>query len=145
MQSNATELKFIFFVLAGYLSWFFSYLNISVEVFSIFSFLLVIDFITGVVKASTLGHRITSNKAKYGVLSKFSLILIPIVVALGAKGVGKDAGDLFVWGMNLLILSEVYSIIGNVYAIRTKKELPEWDVISILGKRIRDTLGAKDV
>jgi hypothetical protein len=40
--------------------------------------------------------------------------------------------------INLLIVSEVYSILGNIYAVRTRNELPEWDVISIMGKRIRD-------
>lgn len=122
-----------------------TYAGINEEVFFIFTVLVVIDFITGVSKAYAVGQSITSNKAKYGVVSKFSLLFIPIVMALGAKAVGQDGTVLFVWGMNLLILSEVYSIIGNIYTIRSKSELPEWDVISLLGKKIRQFMEGKNV
>ena len=133
-----TTAQTLFAMMSAAIAWVLTYTGINAEVFGIFSALVVTDFVTGILKARTLGQSITSNKAKYGVASKFSLVLLPIVMAAGAKAIGQDAGTLFVWGMNLLIISEVYSIIGNIYTVRSGTELPEWDVISLLGKRIRE-------
>lgn len=119
---------------------FLSYFNIEAEVFCTFAILLGIDYITGVWKAKALGHSITSNKMKYGLISKFSLILIPLVLALAAKGLQMEAHDILLVGMNILILSETYSIIGNIYSIRTKQELPEYDAVAMIGKKIRTVL-----
>ena len=130
--------KLIFTTVASAISWILVYTGIDTEVFSIFAALIVTDFATGIAKARTLGERVSSNKAKYGVISKFSLLLIPVVLAAGAKAIGQDASHLFFWGVNLLIISEVYSVIGNIYTVRTGIELPEWDVISLLGRRIRE-------
>lgn len=117
-----------------------TYLGLDKEVFAALGWLLFIDYFTGVWKAKTLGHCITSNKMKYGVVSKFSLMLIPFVFALAAKAMDTNAGNVLFIGMNILVLSEVYSIIGNVYSIRTKEELPEWDAVAALGHKIRKIL-----
>lgn len=115
-------------------------LGVDTEVFNALGWLLFFDYVTGVMKAKSLGHCITSNKMKYGVVSKFSLLLIPIVLAIAAQGVNADAKSVLYVGMNIMILSEVYSIIGNIYSIRTKEELPEWDVVAMLGHKIRGYL-----
>ena len=132
--------KVIFNLFTVYLGGTLAYLGLSEESLFLFSILLVIDYATGVVKARMLGHCITSNKMKYGITSKLSLLLIPIVLAVGAKAVGADFGMALSVGLNILVLSEIYSIIGNIYSIRTKEELPEYDVVSMLGKRIRNIL-----
>lgn len=136
--------KTLFFSFFSGIAWVLTYANISVEIFSIFVSLIFIDFGTGLMKSWALKIAITSVKMRYGVASKFSLILLPVVIGLGAKAIGQDAKSLFVWGMNLLILSEVYSIIGNIYTIRTKKYLPEWDVIALLGAKIRQSMTLRD-
>jgi len=135
--------KVIFATIVSAFGWVLTYTGIDTEVFAIFSALIVMDFLTGIGKARQLGQSISSNKAKYGVVSKISLLTLPIVMAAGAKAVGQDASVIFVWGMNLLIVSEVYSIIGNIHTIRTGTQLPEWDVISLLGKRIREQFEGK--
>lgn len=117
-----------------------TYLGLDHEVFTIFGYLLFIDYVTGVLKAKSLGQCISSNKMKYGVVSKFSLVLIPLVLALCAKALHGDSANLLYIGMNILILSEAYSIIGNIYTIRSKEELPEWDAVAALGHKIRTTL-----
>jgi len=114
-----------------------TYLGLSGEAFFLFSVLLIIDYVTGIAKAHRLNQPITSNRMKYGILSKLSLLLIPIVLAIGAKAVGADFKTVLLVGINILVLSEVYSIIGNIYSIRTKDELPEYDVVAMLGKRVR--------
>lgn len=122
--------------LAGVLS----YLGLNQEAFTIFGYLLLIDYVSGIMKAKAIGESITSNKMKYGLISKLSLVLIPLVLALAAKAVHGDAENILYIGMNILILSETYSIIGNVYTVRTKEKLPEWDAVAALGHKIRSIL-----
>jgi len=135
--------KVVYNLLATSLSAFMVYLGIDSEVFTIFGFLILIDFVTGVYKAKTIGEHISSHRAKYGIISKLSLVFVPLVLALGAKALGQDSKNLLFVGLNLLVISEVYSIIGNIYTIRTTKELPEWDVIALIGKRIRNMFDNK--
>lgn len=137
--------NFFVFIISGLLA----YLNMDKEVIALFSVLLVIDYLTGLHKARILNHSITSNKMKYGLISKLLLLLIPIVLAISGKAVGADFHYVVLASMNILIISEVYSIIGNIYASSTKQEFPEWDAVAMIGKRIRVFLirlsGEKDV
>lgn len=117
-----------------------AYLELDKEPMFFFAVLLVVDYITGLYKARILGHSITSNKMKYGCISKLLLLLIPIVLAIGAKSVGADMDKALTVGINILIISEIYSIIGNIYSARTKEEFPEWDAVAMIGKMIRNIL-----
>jgi phage-related holin len=137
MIETTTFIKIIWNSFVVLFSGILAYLQISQEPFTLFAILLILDYITGLAKAKTLGHSITSNKMKYGLISKFSLLLIPIVVAIGAKAVGGDSHYILMSGMYILIFSEVYSIIGNIYSTRTKEEFPEYDALAMIGKQIR--------
>lgn len=149
MIETTTAIKIVWNFFIVLFSGVLSYLEISQEPFTLFAILLIIDYLTGVMKAKVVGISITSNKMKYGVISKLSLLLIPITIAIGAKAVGADSHHILLAGMYILIFSEVYSIIGNIYSIRTKEELPEYDAVSVIGKKIRTFLilksGDKDV
>ncbi len=125
--------NFFVFIVSGLLA----YLNMDKEIIALFSILLIIDYLTGLQKARILGHSITSNKMKYGLISKLLLLLIPIVLAIGGKAVGADFYYVVLASMNILIISEVYSIIGNIYAAKAKEEFPEWDAVAMIGKKIR--------
>lgn len=140
MLEATTTIKIIWNFLIVLLSGVLAYLEISQEPFTIFAILLVIDYITGVWKAKTLGISITSNKMKYGLISKLSLLIIPIVLAMGAKATGADYHYILLSGMYIFILSEIYSIIGNIYCMNTGEELPEYDAVAMLGKQIRNIL-----
>lgn len=149
MIEATTFIKFLWNTIVLILSGILAYLDISQEPFGLFATLLIIDYVTGLMKAKVLCISITSNKMKYGVISKLSLLLIPITIAIGAKAVGADSHHILLAGMYILIFSEVYSIIGNIYSIRTKDELPEYDAVGAIGKKIRSYLiiksGDKDV
>ena len=140
MIETATAIKIVWNTFVVLFSGVLAYLEISQEPFTLFALLLIIDYITGLAKAKTLGHSITSNKMKYGLISKLSLIIVPLVVAMGAKALGADSHYVLTSGMYILILSEVYSIIGNVYSARTKEEFPEYDALAMIGKQIRNIL-----
>ena len=140
MIETTTFIKIIWNSFVVLFSGILAYLEISQEPFTLFALLLIIDYITGLAKAKTLGHSITSNKMKYGLISKLSLIIVPLVVAMGAKALGADSHYVLTSGMYILILSEVYSIIGNIYSARTKEEFPEYDALAMIGKQIRNIL-----
>lgn len=140
MVETTTAIKIIWNTFIVIFSGILAYLEISQEPFTLFAILLIIDYITGVWKAKTLGISITSNKMKYGLISKLSLLIIPIVLAMGAKATGADYHYILLSGMYILILSEVYSIIGNIYCMNTGEELPEYDAVAMLGKQIRNIL-----
>jgi hypothetical protein len=80
---------------------------------------------------------------KYGVVSKLSLLSLPIAVGISSKLSNIDLDTIMFSSMNILALSELYSIIGNVYTTRTKQELPEWDIVSIIGGKIKTYLTLK--
>jgi len=116
------------------------YLKLDTEVLAIFSGLLIIDIITGWFKVISLGMKPRSWRLANGIISKVVLITIPLVMALGAKAVHVDITWLFYVVVDALILSEVYSILGNIYTINTKKHVEEFDVLSKILKLIRNTL-----
>ncbi|QDF29003.1 phage holin family protein [Halarcobacter anaerophilus] len=116
---------------------FFVYLGLDKEAILFFAVLLLIDYITGLGKALAIKESITSNKMKYGILSKLSLLIIPITVAIAGKSANVDMTYIIYASMNVLVLSEVYSIIANIYSMRTHKELPEFDVTRLLARKIK--------
>lgn len=97
--------------------------------------LLVVDYITGIGRSLAVGRAITSRYGLIGIISKLSMLAIPLTIGLIAQGVGFNMGAFVQWSINLLVINEGYSAISNIYTIKNKKELPEWSVIEImLGK-----------
>lgn len=131
-------------VIYNFLVWCFAlivtWLDMDINMLTSFGVLLVFDYITGLGKAYHLGHSITSNKMKYGIVSKLSLIIVPLIINVAAKGLGSDSTILLDFVIVILILAEVYSIIGNIYSMRSGEEMPEYDAITAIGKRLRTVL-----
>lgn len=140
MEIALVKIKVIWNSFAAFMAMILVWAGVNEQTYSIFTFLLLTDYVTGISKAYMMGDSITSNKSKYGIMSKASLLIIPIILGLGGKAVGADFSTILYWSMNVLIMSELYSIIANVYSIRTGEELPEFDVLQLIGKRIRDTM-----
>lgn len=126
------------------ISWLLYYTGMPIEPAVILASLMAIDFFAGIGKSISLGIPITSHRVKVGVLSKMSVLFIPLVVAITAKGLGADFEWLVGWSISIFILSEAYSIIANVYSIKTLKDAPEWDVMSILLRKIRSLIDSVD-
>ncbi len=109
MEETTMKLVFNLFLTSGAV--FMYSIGVDIDAMYYLSILLVIDYATGLMKALRVGESITSHKMKYGVVSKLSIVII---------------------------LSELYSIIGNIYSIRTREQLPEMEVLSIIASKIRD-------
>jgi hypothetical protein len=140
MHDDTSTIKFLLNVIVVSVSYVFAYAGLASEQMVAYSVLIVIDYITGVAKAWHIGESVTSNRMKYGIVSKASLLVIPIVLGIGSKATGLDFGMTISMFINILIISEVYSSISNVYAMKHGKELPEYDVLAILARNIREYL-----
>ena len=123
-------------------AWILSYTGFPAEPAGALASLMALDFISGLTKAYVCGEPITSRRMKAGAASKLILLLVPLAVALAAKGAGRDLDPLLGWVISLMILAELYSFVANLYAIKTGESLPEFDVIHAVGKRIQRILEA---
>lgn len=113
----------------------FEYLNIPWVQFSILSCLMIIDFATWVWKQYVLDpKKITSHRAWLGLIKKVSTLMIFLALGLMFKWLNISAIEYIKWIISIFIMAETYSIIQNIYAIRTGKLLPEYDVISTVLK-----------
>ena len=121
----------------------FTYIGLSAEIMSIYAFLLLADFISGVVRALVREERVSYITARNGVIVKMLLWFIPIILACTAKVTGLEAQYAFEWGIGLLAFTEGYSFASNTYYIKKGKYLPKIDGLAILGELLRKWLRIK--
>ena len=115
-------------------------INVPVASFYTLTLLMVFDFILGLGKSYRIGIPITSYRVKLGVLSKLGLLIIVIsfgIVATHSGIVIENMQTYLQWVLALFMLSELYSIISNVYAMKKGEELPEFEVLSLLGGKLK--------
>jgi len=116
---------------------FFVWLEIDLEVFSILMIFMMIDSVCGSVKSIRLGKEFKFKLLMWGISLKFLFLIIPLVVALLGKALGNDLSFGVDMVMKILVLSECYSIFGNIYSAKNKVEVKNIDIISMLLKSIR--------
>ena len=121
-------------------AWVLAYTGLPLESGAILVVLMTLDFFTGIAAARRLGEPVTSWRIKTGVVTKCTVLTMPLVIALVAKGLGRDFLWLVDWAMSFLILSEGYSVIANGYTARTGIKMPEWDATAAILKRLRAML-----
>lgn len=116
--------------------------ELSTEAFAIFGVLIVIDTITGILRSSRVfgARSVTSLKLTSGVISKLLIIGVPLIIAWAGKGAGIPMGALAQGALSMLILAEAYSILGNIHAIRTGKNVKEFDAINWVLEKVRTTI-----
>lgn len=98
------------------------------------------DLIFGVVKARVTGEDVSSRRFGFGVAGKCCIVLLPIMIAVAAKGIGKDFDGFVEWAISAFIISELYSIISNIIMIKTGQAMPEWSAISLVAKKMRSII-----
>lgn len=117
----------------------FEYLNIPLEQMGILTALMIIDFITGVGKQYRIDKKqIKSHLAWLGLMKKVATLIVFLSLALILKGLEIDESQYIKGVLSIFIAAEGYSTLQNVYAIRTGKLLPEFDVISLFLKALGD-------
>lgn len=118
------------------------WLGLNPQAVTVFAILMTIDVITGVTRAGLVegGRSIRSAVLKRGILAKLLVLTALFSVALAGKGVGFDTSTLVQAAINVLILGELYSILGNIHSIRSGKQKVEFDAVTFLLSRVRELL-----
>lgn len=128
---------------AGYVGsiWIFEYLDIPQSQVAILGILMLLDFVSGIGKQYAIDPRgITSHRAWLGAMKKAGTFVALFTVALVLKSFEMDA-DGYVKGLlGIFIAAEGYSIIQNIYAVRTGTVLPEFDAVSIVLKMVSEKI-----
>ena len=115
-------------------------INIPITSFYTLTVLMFFDFILGIGKSYRMCIPITSYKMKLGAISKLGMLIIVIsfgIVATHSGIVIENMQTYLQWVLALFILSELYSIVSNVYAMKKGEELPEFEVLSLLGEKLK--------
>lgn len=137
-------LKWIGNILLGIGAWVLTYTGLPAEPVAILTVLVAVDFISGISRAHALGEPVTSHRMGVGMLTKCGVLTVPLVMALAANGLGADFNWLVSWTVSVFILSETYSIIANIYAIKTGVVMPEFDAVSAILKKVRSLIDVID-
>ena len=106
-----------------------SYLQLDQEMFVIYSVLLFIDYFTGLIRW-IMHKNLKSKTAIAGIVSKMVLILLVFSVGLMWVLMHQDMKTMMSWLITALALAELYSIVWNIYEIRTGKKATEYDAIT---------------
>lgn len=128
-----SELKYLLYAM-------FIYLNIDMDVFRVLIMFMVIDTVSGSIKAIRLDYKeFYIKRLMWGFVSKIGILIIPLVVALLLKGLGikNDIGFGVMLIVKILIVSEFISSIGNIYTIKTKIIVKDVDIFTMLFKFLR--------
>lgn len=102
--------------------------------------LMMADWVTGVLKSWKLGYTITSKRSNKGIIGKLCLLVIPIAIAITLKAINIPIGITIRGCFTLLLIAELYSLLGNCYCIYTGEDEKEWDAVSAVLKYIRNTI-----
>ncbi len=97
--------------------------------------MIMIDFFTWFIKSWVM-RETSSNWIARGFMRKATLILIPLTLIIAWRWVNVDLTELSTWIVSALVFSELYSIIANVYTINTWKKAKEYDVMTMIIKRL---------
>lgn len=118
------------------------WLGLNPQAVTIFSILMVIDVVTGVTRAAIVegGRSVRSAILKRGILAKLLVLTALFSVALTGKGIGLDMKILVQSTVTVLILGELYSILGNIHSVRTGNQKMEFDAVAFLLARVRELI-----
>lgn len=117
-------------------------LGMSIHSFYILGVFILLDIITGMIRSCRIDgcRTITSKTFAFGITFKGFIVLVPLLVALAGKGVGMDLTFMARGALSMLILSEAYSILGNLYSIKTGVKQEEFDAVNWSIEQVRKTL-----
>lgn len=113
------------------------YLGFNPESLSILVILMIVDIIMGISRVYLIegGRAIRSSILKKGVLAKILLITGLFSIGLAGRGFGMELQQFAQGVVSVLILGELYSILGNIHSARTGEPKVEFDaVVWMLGK-----------
>ena len=118
----------------------FVFLDMDIDTVKILSILMVIDTLFGLIKALRLKKKVTFKLLIWGLITKLSVLIIPMILALTAKALSFD----FTWFvtaiLNIIVVAEAFSIVNNIISIKEGKETENEDIITRLLHAVRNGL-----
>lgn len=101
--------------------------------------LMLLDLGTGLTRARKQegGSAITSASLKRGITAKLLMLSAMVSVALTARGTGIPLENLAQGMMTILMLGELYSILGNIHSSKTGKKKVEFDAVSVILNKVK--------
>lgn len=122
----------------------FAFLNIDMDIVKILSILMISDTILGVIKVIYLKElKFTFKKLLWGIVSKSTILLVPMLLALVSLGLGYDFKWIVDIVLKVLIVSEGISSVTNILSIKEGKNIENTDYISKLLHAVRNFLNNK--
>ena len=118
----------------------FGYLGIDGDVVEVLFFLMCADTILGATKAVVLGRPFSFKKLLWGMVTKMAVLIIPMIIALVAKGLSFDFKWFVLAILNVLVVAEGFSSLSNILSIKSKKDVKNVDFVSILLHAVRKGL-----
>lgn len=115
----------------------FVYLGIKTGIVKVLFYLMLIDSVLGIIKALSLSEKISLRILALGMISKLSILVIPMILALMAKGLNLDFNYFVVIVLDILIVNEGISCITNILSIKTKKKIENTDYITKMLEALR--------
>lgn len=143
-------LKTLLYTSSGAIAFILHELNLEGELLLYYVIAITIDFLLGVTAANilyseepTLFPAPTSKRARYGLITKGVMFLIPILVGITCNiiNLGKEVS--VIASSTILIplaLAEMYSIWGHIISILTKKPVDEVDAVTLVIKKVREMI-----
>jgi toxin secretion/phage lysis holin len=127
--------------LKAFLYGIFMFLDMDVDIVKILGILMAIDTFLGIVKALRLNKKVSFNILLMGMITKVSILILPMILALVAKALTLDFSWFVNAVLNILVLSEAFSSVTNIISIRQKRDIKNTDFITKLLYAVRDGLG----
>ena len=115
----------------------FLFLDIDTDIVKILAILMAVDTVLGIFKAVRLKRKISFKRLVWGMITKVSVLIVPMILALVARALSFDFSWFVNAVLNILVLSEAFSAITNIISIKDAKELENTDFITKLLHSIR--------
>tara|TARA_R110000868_G_scaffold122495_3_gene324680 strand:- start:9960 stop:10466 length:507 start_codon:yes stop_codon:yes gene_type:complete len=140
-------LKTLLYLMSGTIAYVFHELNLDEKLLLYYMVAITLDFIFGVLEANVLFSEDpktfpapTSKKARYGLITKGVMLLIPILVGITCNiiNLGKEVSILASSTILIpLALAEIYSIWGHIISILTRQKVEETDAVTMVITKLR--------
>lgn len=132
--------KAVFYIIGALIGASLDYAEIERSLLATLTILMFADWVTGLLKAWKLKIDITSKRSNKGVIEKICLLAIPIAIAFTFKTVGIEMSMTIKSAFTMLIVAELYSLVGNCYCIYTGVDEKEFDAVTAVLKFIRGSV-----
>jgi len=141
LNSFSKGLAEYWYELKAFLYLIFVSLSIDIDTAKTLSLLMIIDTVLGVSKTLRI-KKITFDfkELLWGIVSKCTVILIPILLAVTALGLGFDFTLLVNVVFKILIVNETISALTNILSIKKRKNIKNTDYVSLLIYKLKNFL-----